>query len=229
MQKSRRRKGRDSHGGQRPQMPSAYPAKTCVSRWVRPGRSGRAMKGARTPIVSGADAPLVFTLVQHQGTFANTRSRCRPHCLTSVKPWPPTCVVARAAGAARRAPEGSGGDADSYRHAACVAASAHVHDCPLLGERRPHGAGAAALARNRGVGRELAERALRRQRRERDRATWPCTGWARSPTRSTRCLAGLPPGRSAAASTSRCTTASLRTSIDRCGDLLGPRSRRARR
>jgi len=48
--------------GQRPQMPSVVPVKTWFSRWVRPGRSGNVTQRTSTPIVSGADAPLVLTL-----------------------------------------------------------------------------------------------------------------------------------------------------------------------
>ena len=55
----------------------SYPVKTCVQQVGAARALGKRHLEDATPIVSGADAPLVLTLVQHQSTCANIRSHCR--------------------------------------------------------------------------------------------------------------------------------------------------------
>ncbi len=71
-----------------------------------------------------------------------------------------------------------------------TAARPHLHDHPLLGVRLAHRAGAAALERPRGAGRELAHPALRRERRERGRGPGARSTWATTPTRWSACSPG---------------------------------------
>src|SRR5580658_4169281 len=67
-----------------------------------------------------------------------------------------------------------GGADRAGRRTAGVAAQAHLHDRPLVGVDRADRGRAVALERDRGVRRECAQRALRRERRQRDRRpAWP--------------------------------------------------------